>query len=131
MFVYAQRIIHFLFITSAEKQNYDVLMIITDGQIHDMNETKQAIIDASKTSLSIVIVGVGKESFTNMKELDSDDKLLQYESEHWERDIVQFVPYDDTIAKGHASLASEVLAEIPDQILQYYEKRGIRPNPPK
>ena len=40
---------------------YSILLIITDGDIHDMNETKNLLVRASKLPLSVIIVGVGKE----------------------------------------------------------------------
>jgi hypothetical protein len=50
-----------------------------------MEDTKISIANASQYPLSIVIVGVGKEKFDNMKELDDNVKGCS-------RDIVQFVP---------------------------------------
>jgi len=57
-----------------------------------MEKTKEAIIDASDVPLSIIIVGVGKDDFANMNELDGDDKVLRYGNKYSKRDIVQFVP---------------------------------------
>ena len=52
---------------------YHVLLILTDGVIHDMQVTKQLIVQASELPLSIIIVGVGGGDFGQMEELDSDD----------------------------------------------------------
>ena len=48
-------------------------MIITDGVITDMDQTKDAIVDAADQAMSIIIIGVGKADFTNMEVLDGDD----------------------------------------------------------
>jgi len=40
-----------------------VLLILTDGEITDMESTVHAIVSASGQPLSIVIVGVGKADF--------------------------------------------------------------------
>jgi len=56
---------------------YNIFLILTDGEIHDMEETKKLIVDASALPLSIIIIGVGMEKFKMMKELDSDGKLLR------------------------------------------------------
>lgn len=45
---------------------YNMLLIITDGEIHDMEETKRIIVEASNLPLSIIIVGVGNEEFQMM-----------------------------------------------------------------
>lgn len=57
-----------------EKQIYHILLILTDGEIHDMTQTKDIIVnEASELPLSIIIIGVGNEKFKMMKQLDSDD----------------------------------------------------------
>ncbi|NWT90102.1 CPNE3 protein, partial [Lanius ludovicianus] len=42
---------------------YFVLLIITDGEITDLDQTRQAIVNASKLPMSIIIVGVGEADF--------------------------------------------------------------------
>lgn len=56
---------------------YHTMVIITDGDIHDMNETVSTIVELSKYPTSIIIIGVGDEDFDKMKFLDSDDKILR------------------------------------------------------
>lgn len=53
-------------------QQYFILLIITDGEIADPDQTRQAIINASKLPMSISIVGVGEANFKAMKFLDGD-----------------------------------------------------------
>ncbi|XP_051543228.1 copine-3-like isoform X3 [Myxocyprinus asiaticus] len=73
---------------------YYVLLIITDGVITDMDQTRTAIVAASHLPMSIIIVGVGKADFTDMEILDGDDGLLRsITGESAVRDIVQFVPF--------------------------------------
>jgi vacuolar-type H+-ATPase subunit F/Vma7 len=54
-----------------------MMVIITDGDIHDMKETVDAIVDLSRFPVSIIIIGVGDEEFEKMKFLDSDYKILR------------------------------------------------------
>ncbi|NXX65121.1 CPNE1 protein, partial [Spizella passerina] len=42
---------------------YFILLIITDGEITDLDQTRQAIVNASNLPMSIIIVGVGEASF--------------------------------------------------------------------
>ena len=73
---------------------YNILLIITDGEIHDMEATKDLIVAASHMPLSVIIVGVGEENFQLMKQLDSDDALLRNSrNEQAVRDVVQFVKF--------------------------------------
>ncbi|XP_072886588.1 copine-8-like isoform X1 [Hemitrygon akajei] len=114
---------------------YFVLLIITDGVISDMAQTKEAIVNAAKLPMSIIIVGVGQAEFDAMVELDGDDIRISSRGKLAERDIVQFVPFRDYIDRtgnhvlSMARLAKDVLAEIPDQFISYMKTRGIKPNP--
>ncbi|XP_069695299.1 copine-8-like isoform X2 [Periplaneta americana] len=111
---------------------YFILLIITDGVITDMQQTKQAIVRASGLPMSIIIVGVGGADFEAMDELDGDVVQLSYKGVKAQRDIVQFVPFRNfqshrDIVAAKAYLAKEVLAEIPDQVVGYMKSRNIRP----
>lgn len=54
-------------------QQYFVPLIITDGVITDLNETRQAIVNAAKLPMSIIIVsGVGGADFGAMEFRDGD-----------------------------------------------------------
>ena len=53
------------------------MLILTDGEIHDMEKTKELLVQASQLPLSVIIVGVGEEDFEMMEELDSDGKVLE------------------------------------------------------
>lgn len=62
--------------------------------ITDLDETRSAIVSASKLPMSIIIVGVGGADFSAMEFLDSDSGALRSRSgEAAIRDIVQFVPF--------------------------------------
>jgi Copine len=52
-----------------------VLLILTDGCIHDMDATKREIVEMSRLGISIIIVGIGNEDFGMMEELDSDNQV--------------------------------------------------------
>ncbi|KAK8893511.1 hypothetical protein M9Y10_021933 [Tritrichomonas musculus] len=108
---------------------YTILLILTDGVINDMNETVDAIVAASDSPLSIVIVGVGDANFDAMERLDGDrNKLVSSTNVQAKRDIVQFVPFRKYSANSGMMLASEVLAEIPTQVNQYCSTHGFIPH---
>ena len=56
--------------------NYHVCLILTDGKIEDMNETKEMLIEAAKLPISIIIVGIGNDDFSRMETLGKLLKLL-------------------------------------------------------
>ena len=104
---------------------YQILLIITDGEIHDMAATKDLIVQNANLPTSIVIVGVGNADFANMEELDGDGSgLFSSKGQRCPRDIVQFVPYRKFNGNPQI-LTSELLREIPNQVTQYFVKFGI------
>jgi hypothetical protein len=121
--------------------HYFILLIITDGIISDMEETKEAIVAGAEYPMSIIIVGVGDANFDAMEELDGDHiRVTTRAGRVASRDIVQFVPMrnfyqasttgnqsyvSSTMAKSN--LAKEVLAEIPDQLVGYMSSKKIMP----
>ncbi|XP_015888545.1 protein BONZAI 1 isoform X1 [Ziziphus jujuba] len=110
-------------------QKYFVLLIITDGVVTDLQETKDALVKASDLPLSILIIGVGGADFKEMEILDADkgDRLESSTGRVASRDIVQFVPLRD-VQSGEISVVQALLAELPSQFLTYMRTRDIKPN---
>ncbi|XP_029150928.1 protein BONZAI 1 isoform X1 [Arachis hypogaea] len=110
-------------------RKYFVLLIITDGVVTDLQETKDALVKASDLPLSILIVGVGGADFKEMEVLDADkgEPLESSSGRVASRDIVQFVPYRD-VQSGEISVVQALLAELPTQFLTYVRSRNIQPS---
>lgn len=60
---------------SQDPNTYSILLILTDGAIHDMAATKEWIVEGSHLPLSIIVIGIGNADFSLMEELDSDDQV--------------------------------------------------------
>ncbi|XP_041101030.1 copine-4-like [Polyodon spathula] len=111
-----------------EAMQYFILLILTDGVITDMADTREAIVNASHLPMSVIIVGVGNADFSDMQMLDGDDGILRSpKGEPVLRDIVQFVPFRNFKHASPAALAKSVLAEVPNQVVDYYNGKGIKP----
>ncbi|KAL4617170.1 copine-4 isoform X2 [Arapaima gigas] len=111
-----------------EAMQYFILLILTDGVITDMADTREAIVHASHLPMSVIIVGVGNADFSDMQMLDGDDGILRSpKGEPVLRDIVQFVPFRNFKHASPAALAKSVLAEVPNQVVDYYNSKGIKP----
>lgn len=94
-----------------------MLLIITDGVITDLDETRQAIVSAAKLPMSIIIVGVGGADFSAMEFLDGDGGALRSPSgEAAIRDIVQFVPFRQF---------QNVSAALPSRGRARWSRRGL------
>jgi len=104
------------------QQAYQVLLILTDGAVSDVYQTKQAIKAAADSPLSIVIVGIGQEDFSTMQFLDD------FAQQEGVRDICQFVEFR-RYKHNKMELTQATLDEIPSQVVGYFNKRGIAPLP--
>ena len=108
--------------------NYHIIMILTDGMIDDMQETKDSLVAASFLPISVIIIGIGDGDFSKMDVLDADVvPLYDTMGRKADRDLVQFVPYNKFKGKPQ-ELAEQVLEEIPRQVVEYFQHKGIQPN---
>ncbi|KAF4708537.1 hypothetical protein FOZ63_011234, partial [Perkinsus olseni] len=92
-----------------DEQKYFILLILTDGAIVDL----QATIDAINV-------------------LDADDHPLvsSIDRSTMERDIVQFVPFNEFKDKSYTELAMATLDEVPREVVNYYHnKNKVLPRP--
>ena len=106
---------------SSLKSSYSILLLLTDGVILDLENTKEEIVRASLLPLSIIIVGVGNENFSAMEVLDGDNgRLTAKVMGEAKRDIVQFVAFKD-YGNDAIKLASSTLKEVPRQFMDYVE----------
>ena len=118
---------------------YQVLLIVTDGAITDLEDTIRAVDKAQKMPLSIIIVGVGDADFSSMEILDGDSDEYQFANL---RDCVQFVSFKETEDMYHNAgmddvndlaarfhgvkelLAGRLLEELPKQVEDYMKLQG-------
>ena len=71
---------------------YHVVIIITDGECHDMDETSRLLVSLSGMPFSAVVIGVGDGDFEKMEVLDADGEVLtDQEGNEAIRDILQLV----------------------------------------
>ncbi|KAH0515643.1 RNA-binding protein 12 [Microtus ochrogaster] len=107
---------------------YFVLLLLTDGAVTDVEATCEAVVQASKLPMSVIIVGVGGADFELMEQLDADGgPLRSRRGEAAVRDIVQFVPYRRFQNAPRETLAQTVLAEVPTQLVSYFRAQGWAP----
>jgi Copine len=115
---------------TTDPDNYTVMLILTDGCIHDMSQTIDWIVEGSYLPLSIIIIGIGSADFSLMDQLDSDEQLLRGSKKTADRDIVQFVPFSKYEGQPE-ELAAAVIEELPNQIIGFYRNAQRKPGKPK
>ena len=106
---------------------YNILLILTDGQIDDLQDTIDELVEASFLPISVIIVGIGNGDFGSMDVLDADENpLYDRRGRKADRDLVQFVPFN-RYKNDPPKLAEQVLEEVPRQVVEYYQHKGIKP----
>jgi Copine len=99
--------------------SYTILLILTAGDVDNVEETKRLLAKASDSPLSVIIVGIGDHDFGRMEYLDEHDP------EEGSRDITTFVRFDE--CQHLNSLTEAVLDKMPDQLVDFFVQRKIMP----
>lgn len=104
------------------KQSYTVLLIFSDGSVSDVVKTGAILDQVSNSPLSIVIVGIGDDGFSEMKFLDDRTGAGPY------RDIVHFVEFN-SYKHSKEAFTSATLSELPNQLVNFFQSREMSPLP--
>jgi hypothetical protein len=136
------------------QQKYFVLLMITDGGVSDFADAVEAIVEASRLPLSVLVAGVGDGNFGRLAQMNEGDDGLAVDSQGRAavRDICRFVPLRAVGSNASALSVSEtppltdryiaqltktprfdrfaqerLLSEVPGQMLEYMQQHGILP----
>jgi Copine len=109
--------VHARNLQSTHQRHYTVLLVITDGQAQDMEETKRKLQVYSSVPLSVIFVGLGRADFAGMY------RLCETIGNTTGRPNVSFVEF-----RRHQhdpfSLGMAALQELPTQMRMYVEQSG-------
>ena len=100
---------------------YYILMMLTDGNIDDMGDTIDSLVEASLLPLSLIIIGIGNSSFSQMGEITNNkEPLISSGGIKSSRNIVQFISYND-YKNEPEKIAEKILNKIPSQVIKFYD----------
>ena len=125
-------------------KQYFILLLLTNGEVQDLEATKQAISDVSQWPLSIVIVGIGSKDFSHLDELRADHQTNTFRHRsktnvisepsrpnHHFVELQKHLPAESLQNQSlksrrdwQKSLALEVLSYVPLQIADWMSKNG-------
>ena len=113
-----------------EIRYYNVSFIITRGVIeqNDIKKTLDAIIESSYLPLTIIIIGVGKNDYSQMKKILSKDKKYSSLGMEKMRNNVLFTSLIDDFSNNAEKLIYWCLEELSKQMLDYYDLVRSPPN---
>ena len=117
---------------SKKRPRYTVLAIFTAGDFLDLEDTVDLICTAAEDApMSVVIIGVGNNDFSSVKNLcgDKSEKLRDSRGIPIAREIVTFVSFKQFGGKA-ADVIAASLKEIPEQFVEYQVMNGVKPLPP-
>eukprot|EP00931_Biecheleriopsis_adriatica_P062526 TRINITY_DN37704_c0_g1_i1.p1 TRINITY_DN37704_c0_g1~~TRINITY_DN37704_c0_g1_i1.p1 ORF type:complete len:1138 (-),score=218.32 TRINITY_DN37704_c0_g1_i1:32-3445(-) len=114
-----------------------VMVILTDGEIEDQEQTVQELKACIDLPVSIIFVGIGNADFSFLKELeremrslfpkkDKKDKDDEEINSPMQRDLVRFVAFEE-YRDFPEEMASQALKGLPKEVISYYSERGIKP----
>lgn len=109
-------------VCSSMKQSrgeYMVLLIFTDGQMGDVDESIQWVCENSDLPISIIVVGVGNSNFSGMHKLNGGKNNLKHNGKSPCRNIMQFLAMNTVSNKTPQQIASSLLEVIPQQLVEY------------
>ena len=105
---------------------YDILLILTNGNIKDEIETINNIVESSFLPISIIIVGIGNGDFGYMDSFDENEEILINNSNNlkFNRNNIKFIHFNQYLKKEENKLTEEMLKDIPKQITEYYQNKN-------
>ena len=109
---------------SIDQQAYTILLILTDGDMGpDSAELRAVIEEATRAPLSIIFVGIGDATFEGFGFIDEGRATMTG------REVCQFANFNNLYSSHGMTFTFEALSEIPNQLVKYFQGKGIDPLP--
>ena len=111
--------------------DYKVLILVSDGDVCDLDATLNQILRANSLPVSLIIIGVGQEKM-ELNRTVFETKFLRKNSQGgFVRDFVRFLHLADyTDGKmniDRETFLKKAVEDLPMQIVEFFRLRGIDP----
>ena len=113
-----------------ERLDYRILVIITDGDVSDTENTLIQLVRANALPVSILVIGVGDEPMEKNKKMFNSEFLKLKCEGGIIRDFISFLRWEDYNGFGKPGpkvFVRDALKNIPMQIVRFYKIRGVLP----
>lgn len=98
---------------------YNIVVILTQGDLEDLEEFKEQLVRASSLPFSVVIVSMGATMFPHLTTADSDLSLMKTAAGHFEdRNFVHRLLYSHFLGNPRSFL-HQAFSQIPRQLQEF------------
>ena len=102
-------------------------MILTNGEIAQIEQTINECVRAAVQPMSIILVVLNKENYNKLRALECSKQSPLYSSElEAFADNIHMVEFHDFV-EDQRLLAHKTLALVPTQVVNYFRGQGIDP----
>lgn len=110
--------------------NYQVITLITDGDICDPEAVLTQLIRANSLPVSLLVIGVGEEKMIKNEQIFTKEYLQSKCEGGVVRNFVKFLYWKEyaKIKEGSRQFLRDVFGDLPLQIVRFYKLRGIKPD---
>ena len=106
---------------------YSIFLVLTDGEIEDLPQVMDLIVECSMLPISIIMVGVGERDFSDLVPLNKSLSIKNSKGQFAVRRCVQFVALKE-FKSDQDDISRKVLEEIPTQLLSFMCSEGLMPD---
>lgn len=107
---------------------YHLLVIVSDGQIHDFKAMRAALIDLSEYACSVIFVGLGIDYTQDMKDLEETlEHTVDGDGRKPCRRITTLVRYHSTMSVSPDHFVAKCFEKVPKQAINHMRRQGLVP----
>ena len=109
-------------------REYNIFLLFVNNDIINEKDFINELIISSTLPISIIIVGLGKDHFTKLENIDTNFlNLTNEEGMKAKRKCIKFISFNKCL-KNFQNTVKKSLISIPDEMIEYLTLKNIVPN---